>query len=188
MIGEQNLQDISGTLLREIQNGSDESFALLEKRYAPLIVSMVSSFCASGSGARDELLQEAQSALLKAALTYDCAQKDVSFGLYAKICIRNALISHRRKVLRRTHRDMPGKTVNEKKDVRRVFSQAEDMEQMLVKIEGLLSAYEKQVLRAYMAGKSVSEIAGEVGKGPKSVYNALFRIRQKGKQLEWPGK
>lgn len=182
------MQNISDTLLQEIQNGSDESFALLEKRYAPLIASMVSSFCASGSGAKDELLQEAQSALLKAALTFDCTQKDVSFGLYAKICIRNALISHRRKVLRRMRRDMPGRAAKKKKGGRRVFSQAGNMEQMLVKIEGMLSAYEKRVLKAYMAGKSILEIAGEVGKEPKSVYNALFRIRQKGKQLEWPGK
>ena len=188
MVEKQDLQNISDALLKEIQNGSDESFSLLEKRYAPLIASMVSSFCASGSGAKDELLQEAQSALLKAALTFDCAQKDVTFGLYAKICIRNALISHRRKALRRMRRDMPGRAVNKRNSVRRVFSQAGNMEQMLVKIEGMLSAYEKQVLRAYMAGKSVSEIAGEVGKEPKSVYNALFRIRQKGKQLEWPGK
>lgn len=178
------MQDTVDTLLEEIRNGSDESFAVLAKRYAPLIGSMVSSFCASGGGARDELMQEAESALLKAAVTYDCAQKDVSFGLYAKICMRNALISHRRKVLRRTHRDMPDQVSKKGKGTHRVFAQTEDVEQTLARIEVLLSAYEKRVLQEYMAGKSVPEIAEEIGKKPKSIYNALFRIREKGKRLE----
>lgn len=182
------MQDTPDTLLKEIQNGSDESFSLLAKQYAPLVAGMVSSFHASGGGARDELLQEAKSALLKAALTYDSSQKAVSFGLYAKICIRNALISHRRKVLRRTRQDIPKEKSWKGSGAQRGMPRTENGEQTIERIAVLLSPYERRVLRAYMSGKKAPEIAREVGKDPKSVYNALFRIREKGKQLEQPEK
>ncbi len=182
------MQDTPDALLKEIQNGSDESFALLAKQYAPLVGGMVSSFYASGGGARDELLQEAESALLKAALTYDRTQRAVSFGLYAKICIRNALISHRRKVLRRTRRDMPEEKAWKSSGVHRVLSQTENGEQTIERITALLSPYERCVLQAYLSGKTVPEIAQDLGKNSKSVHNALFRIREKGKRLEQPEK
>ena len=177
------MEEALAALLREIQSGSDESFEKLKVQYAPLIASMVSSFYASGSGAKDELLQEARSALLKAALTYDHTQREVTFGLYAKICIRNALISHRRKVLCRTQQDMPSAPA-EKKEARRVIVRVQDAQRVVARLADSLSPYECQVLEEYMAGKSVPEIAAAVGKNPKSIYNALFRIRQKAKQLE----
>ena len=145
---------------------------------------MVSSFFARGGGAREELLQEAESALLKAALTYDKTQTAVSFGLYAKICIRNALISYRRKVLRRTQREISNKKAGKSRGVQRVLTQSENAEQAIERIVAVLSPYERCVLREYISGKSVREIAQDLNKESKSVYNALFRIREKGKQLE----
>ena len=178
------MQDTPDTLLEEIQNGSNESFFILAKQYAPLVAKMVSSFFASGGGARDELLQEAESALLKAALTYDKTQTAVSFGLYAKICIRTALISYRRKVLRRTQREISNKKAGKSRGVQRVLTQSENAEQAIERIVAVLSPYERCVLREYISGKSVREIAQDLNKESKSVYNALFRIREKGKQLE----
>ena len=178
------MQDTPNALLREIQEGSDAGFAALQKQYAPLITSLVSSFCASGGGARSDLQQEAESALLKAALAYDSEQTAVSFGLYAKICIRNALISHRRKVLRRARRDMPEKSTKRELGVHRVFVQTQNLEQKLAELNKILSPYERRILLEYMSGKSAPEIGEEIGKSAKSVHNALFRIREKGKQFE----
>lgn len=175
------MHDTPNALLKEIQKGSDADFASLVKQYTPLITSLVSSFSASGGGAWDELQQEAKSALLKAALTYDSTQTAVSFGLYAKICMRNALISYRRKVLRRARRDMPEKASRKKADI-----QIQNIKQMVAGLEKVLSSYEKYVLQEYISGKSVPEIAEDIGKNPKSVHNALFRIREKGKRLEKP--
>lgn len=182
------MQDTPDTLLEEIQNGSNESFSMLAKQYAPLVAKMVSSFFASGGGARDELLQEAESALLKAALTYDKTQTAVSFGLYAKICIRNALISHRRKILRRTQREISNKKIRKSRGAQRVLIQTENVEQAIERIAVVLSPYERCVLREYISGKSVREIAQDLNKEAKSVHNALFRIREKGKQLERSGR
>ena len=178
------MQDTSNALLKEIQEGSAAGFIALMKQYSPLITSLVSSFCASGSGSRDDLQQEAESALLKAALTYDSTQTAVSFGLYAKICMRNALISYRRKVLRRSRRDMLQKSSKQEKSMRSVFVQTQNFAQKLEKLDEVLSPYERRVLEEYISGKSVPEIAEDIGKNSKSVHNALFRIREKGKQFE----
>ena len=44
---------------------------------------------------------------------------------------------------------------------------------------GQLSGFEASVLRLYLNGLSYSEIAAEVNKSPKSVDNAVQRIRRK---------
>ena len=44
---------------------------------------------------------------------------------------------------------------------------------------GQLSGFEANVLRLYLTGLSYSEIAAEVKKSPKSVDNAVQRIRRK---------
>lgn len=65
-----------------------------------------------------------------------------------------------------------------------VFVQTQNLAQKLEKLETVLSPYERRVLREYISGKSVPEIAEDIGKTAKSVHNALFRIREKGKQFE----
>ena len=49
----------------------------------------------------------------------------------------------------------------------------------------LLSAFEAEILGYYLDGLTCREIAGTVGKPPKSVENAVQRIRRKiGRQLQ----
>ncbi len=57
----------------------------------------------------------------------------------------------------------------------------EEIEKALV---GSLSAFEKRVLEYYLSGLSYAEIAQEVGKAPKSVDNAVQRIRRKLAQFQ----
>ena len=83
-------------LIEGIKNGRQEDFEHLKVRYAPLINDMADSFFRSGAGLREDLYEEALGALLRAALTFDTAKEKITFGLYAKICIRNCLISVRR--------------------------------------------------------------------------------------------
>ena len=94
-----------------VQSGDAESFEGLKSKYAPLVVSTVGSF-AVGDISRSELEREAESALLKAAVRYDTKQSKVAFGLYAKICITNRLISVQRKLIRANNK----KIAKESKD------------------------------------------------------------------------
>ncbi|MBQ1976348.1 MAG: hypothetical protein II227_02800, partial [Clostridia bacterium] len=91
-------------LLDAVVQGDQNAFGRLSELYTPLIRSMSARFIESLSAQNDaglidvqDLEQEARLALFRAVNSYNRKQQDVSFGLYAKICIRNAFISQLRK-------------------------------------------------------------------------------------------
>ena len=101
------------TLISRVKAGDEISFGVLCEKYSALTESTVRRFAPSlgiqngvpqSEAAADieELKQDAVMALYKAAQTYDAegdGQK-VSFGLYAKICMNNAMITKVRKYKR----------------------------------------------------------------------------------------
>lgn len=168
-----------------VKSGRHEDFDVIRLTYSPLIENMAQSFEKSGAGNQGDLYDEAVRALLKAVLTYDIDSEKVTFGLYAKICIRNALISVRRAKLTREKREARSaaavkKNVGRRKD--NVFS-AMDADAIMEKMQSVLSPYEYRVLKEYITGVSVSSIAKLFEKSEKSVNNALYRIRRKAKSL-----
>lgn len=187
-------QDIKELLLR-IRQGSETEFAALAEQYAPLINSMADKYAAAlGEDEKERVIsdfrQEAVLALYRASLTYDTEQTDVSFGLYAKICVRNALVSSLRsmKKERRTSgkafaRKLHEEKVTEARDPLSRMIAREETAVLLERMSSDLSRYEKRVLDLYIAGKSIGEIAREEGKPVKSVNNAVYRIRTKLKGL-----
>ena len=174
-------------IVADVQSGNDEGFSLLKAKYAPLIRSLVRSF----EGAHEEeYIREAESALLKAAVRFDIEQSDVAFGLYAKICIRNALISLRRKEMSRKRR-AERKAVGAREKRHMEFQAADagdaaETEKLIENIEKVLSPYERRIFREYMADKTVEEISLAVEKPKKSVNNAIYRIKEKVKALDFP--
>ena len=172
-------------IVADVQSGNDEGFSLLKAKYAPLISAMVRSF---DNGASDisEYEREAESALLKAAVRYDMEQRDVAFGLYAKICIKNALISLKRKETSRKRRlERSVDHGRRKPAAQTMFLQSStDTEALVKRIKENLSPYESRIFAEYMSDKSASEIAEAVGKSKKSVANAIYRIKEKVKALE----
>lgn len=176
-------------IVSDVQSGSNESFSVLKNKYAPLITSLVRSF-ESGAVDISEYEREAESALLKAAVRFDVSQGEVAFGLFAKICIRNALISLRRKEMSRKRRvEQKG----EPRKKRSGFQMADgrdtaETEKLVENIKSVLSPYEKRVFSEYMSDKTVEEIAIAVGRPKKSVNNAIYRIKEKVKALEFPDK
>ncbi|MBQ9716435.1 MAG: hypothetical protein IJV76_00420, partial [Clostridia bacterium] len=97
-------------LLAGVQREDESAFERLAELYNSLTESAVHrfapSFGISGDSGRgdnvydmDDLRQYAAMALYRAAAAYrpDDEGQKVSFGLYAKVCIRNAMISELRK-------------------------------------------------------------------------------------------
>ncbi|MBO7342170.1 MAG: hypothetical protein J6U87_05770, partial [Clostridia bacterium] len=73
--------------------------------YEPLVEAEVARYAVGLSHAdREDLHRAALVSLYRAALKFDASQQAVEFGLFAKTCITNALISELR-VLRRTGPD-----------------------------------------------------------------------------------
>ncbi|MBQ8474974.1 MAG: hypothetical protein IJ499_04870 [Clostridia bacterium] len=176
-------------IIAGIQSGDQEDFTALKNKYAPLLTGVVHSFDTSDDISEYE--KEAESALLRAALKFDTEQGEVAFGLFAKICIRNALVSLRRKEMSKKRR-MERAAKKEEKRSRNFYSpeliSSAETEMLVDRIRQVLSPYERKVFDEYMSDKTVEEIAAEVKRPGKSVSNALYRIKEKVKALDIPRK
>ena len=84
------------SLIRSAQQNDDVAFEALLSRYTPLIESMTLQFASDAGQDREDLRQEAILGFYKALMRFDTEQKEVQFGLFAKECIRNRLISYMR--------------------------------------------------------------------------------------------
>ena len=159
------------------------AFDELLAEYAPLISAEVSRHGA-GLGKQDleDLRQVALLALYRAALAFDLEQSEVEFGLYAKICISNALVSQLR-VFRRRMTEISTEAVawseGEGEDPAAALIEQEAFTALYARIRALLSPYENRVWSLYIAGRSSGEIAKMLQKDAHSVENAVYRIRQK---------
>ena len=82
-------------LINAARRGDESAFETLLEAYEPLIDTVSRSFAkeTDDSESHEDLRQEACIAFYKAVQTYDSTQAEVSFGLYAKLCVRNRLIS-----------------------------------------------------------------------------------------------
>ena len=175
-------------LLEAVVQGDQNAFNRLSEMYAPLIRSMSARFVESLSAQNDaglidaqDLEQEARLALFRAVQSYNRKQREVSFGLYAKICIRNALISQWRKAkaahARKVKAEQP--VLRHSEDAVLSFLSEEDVRGLRNKIREVLSPYENIIFEQYISGRSVGSIAVSVGRSEKSVSNAVYRVRVK---------
>ena len=129
----------------------------------------------------EELRQDASMALYKAAMRYDPDDpqkgKNVTFGLYAKICIRNAMITALRRVEREKRKWERQRVTASETD----SDHAEDSipEDALRRFRTILSPFEYTVFALYITGKPPREISEDVGRSEKSVSNAIYRSKTK---------
>lgn len=167
--------------LEALQKGDTSSFTQIRTQYDALLSAMVSR-CLTVyhyDAEFEDLLQEASLALYKAAQTYDLDQAEVTFGLYAKICVRNRLISAGRKLSRQRKnrkaarlRQEQGRTQKRSAE----FAQFGDLTQV---VDAAFSDFEKSVFSLYMQGCSYKEMARELNKSEKSIDNAICRMKNK---------
>lgn len=177
-------------LLERVRKGEEASdaFSQLCDRFSPMLVSMVNRF-SGGACEADfaELAQEARFALFRAAQSYDLKNGAVTFGLYARVCIRNALVSYCRK----SSRNLPVCSIDELDEVLLPQNEeplgaliaAERLDAMYRKVGEVLSSFEHRVFDLYMEEESISAIAQKLGKSEKSVSNAVYRILTKLRQV-----
>ena len=182
-------QEELAVLLEKIRTGTDmTAFEMLCRLYANLLDAAVRQFAPSmgiTAGRNSDLLgigmEELRQDAAKAACSYSPGEagkgQDVSFGLYAKICIRNAMITQVRRYNRKKKR-----LAEQKQKVQKEADTAETpvlAEETMDRILRVLSSYEKKILPLYMSGKPPREIAVILGRTEKSVSNGIYRIKSK---------
>ena len=177
--------DQTEVLLRLIRKGEQQAFTDLLKLYEPLVRAEVAHYT-SGLDAFDvdDFRQVALLALYRASLSFDLSQSEVEFGLYAKICINNALSSFLRLWLRGKSElplsdDWIGEGDQGEGDPARRLMEEEAVQLLLAHIRRVLSPFENRVWNLHMAGYSNKEIGRALGKEPHSIENAVYRIRRK---------
>ena len=175
-------EHLQACILR-VREGDQEAFGEILTEYTPLVQAEVSRH---GEGLQtcdlEDLRQIALVALYRAALAYDLGQSEVEFGLYAKICIGNALVSHLR-TLRRRVPEVPFEFATSQEErfedpAARVM-EAEAYAALYASIRRHLSPYENRVWGLFVAGRSAKEIAALLDRDTHSVENAVSRIRRK---------
>ena len=165
-----------------VREGDQEAFSEILSEYTPLVFSEVSRH-GEGLQAHDleDLRQIALIALYRAVLAYDLSQSEVEFGLYAKICIGNALVSQLRALRRRVPEvSFEFAPVEEQREdpAARVMEE-EAFAALYANIRRHLSPYENRVWGLFVAGHSAKDIAAILQRDTHSVENAVSRIRRK---------
>ena len=166
----------------------------LVTRYNRLVRTCARPFFLAG-GDSEDLTQEGMVGLITAVREYD-AGKEASFRTFAEICIRSRLYS----VLRAAARDKQqplnqslslddshfdsnpltsGTNNLAQRNPEDFLIDREHTAALLSGVRKQLSEFEAKILGFYLDGLSCREIAKAVGKPPKSVDNAVQRIRRK---------
>ena len=174
--------------------GIRQAEEVLVTRYNRLVRTCARPFFLAG-GDSEDLIQEGMVGLIHAVREYD-SSKEASFRTFAEICIRNRLYSVLRAAARDKHAalnqsvplDTPffdsnsytsGTNNLAQRNPEEFMIDREHTAALLSGVRKQLSEFEAKILGYYLDGLSCREIAEAVGKPPKSVDNAVQRIRRK---------
>ncbi|MCI6568935.1 sigma-70 family RNA polymerase sigma factor [Dysosmobacter sp. HCP28S3_G4] len=167
---------------------------LLVTRYSRLVRTCARPYFLIG-GDSEDLTQEGMIGLMNAVREYD-ASKAASFRTFAETCIRNRLYSALRSAAGDKHLplnqsvplDTPFFDSNSytsgtgnlaERNPEDFLIDREHAQSLLTGVRKQLSEFEAKILGYYLDGLSCREIAETVGRPPKSVDNAVQRIRRK---------
>ena len=180
------------TLSAMARQGDSEAEETLVKRYTRLVRQMARPLYLAG-GDSDDLIQEGMIGLMCGVREYD-AGKPAGFRTFAEICIRNRLYSAVRAAARDKHTPL-----NQSVPLEIPFFDGhgslfgamaggnpedlvigrEGVEDALSDVRKQLSEFEAKILGYYLDGLTIQEMAEAVSRSPKSVDNAVQRIRRK---------
>ena len=178
-------------LWKEASNGDVNAEGQLIQRYSRIVKVCARPLFLMG-GDSEDLIQEGMLGLLSAVRQYD-PSKETSFKTYAELCVKNRIYTAIKSAARMKHTPLNDYVSFQSPhfDESRTLSNgyARDPEELIITKErldeitnntlGCLSKLESQVLSLYLDGLSYDEISKALNKTPKSVDNAVQRIRRK---------
>lgn len=166
-------------LLTRAKTGDEGAFERLLEMYKPMMNSAIRRFSLDSR----DTFSEACMGLYRAVSSYEVGQSDVTFGLYAKICVERSLID-----MQRREKNSASNFVDNEIDVDKIAvaggieSMLEHREQtarFLAVAKEVLSSFELDVYRYWMLGYKTSEISSALGVTAKTVDNAKNRMWRK---------
>ena len=174
--------DCLSALALSAQQGDEAALSRLAAEMMPIVLSLAAKYKSLLLDG-DDLFQEGMLGLLAAVRTFS-EDGGASFRTYASVCVNNRIVSALRKSTGGAQaaqfvpfddRFLPDAVQSpEEQQLLR-----EECEKLLHSVSTRLSPAEQTVLRLFLNGFSYKEIAEKTGTTPKSVDNALQRVRHK---------
>ena len=190
-------------LLCDYKNGNQEIMDYLMVKYKSMVRKKARAMYLLG-GENEDLIQEGMIGLIKAVRDFDVTQK-TSFSSFAELCVSRQMYSAIEASNRKKHlplnsyvslyedseqvgegRSLPLiDTIESSKenDPEVLYFGKEYTEAFAEQLKELLSPLENHVLYLHLMGTDYRTIAELLGKSPKSVDNALQRIKTKPQKI-----
>ncbi|MFR8088429.1 MAG: RNA polymerase sporulation sigma factor SigH [Lachnospirales bacterium] len=183
------------------RDGADAVDLLLE-RYKDLVRVKTRPYFLLGAD-RADLIQEGMIGLYKAIMAYQ-SDKETAFRSFADLCINRQILTAVKNATRLKHLPLNSyvslnKTLNDDEEKETTMMdilaapQEDSPEDTLIgkeeikllqkQIDKHCSQFERRVLSLYLQGYDYHQIAKAMGKTPKSIDNALQRIKKKVQQI-----
>ena len=189
--------DVDDNMVFRAKAGDEKSLNHILKKYRNFVRSKAKPFFIGGAD-KEDILQEGMIGLFKAIRDYD-EEKTVSFRAFAELCVTRQIITAVKAATRQKHiplnsyislnkpmsEEDPDKTLMDMmknshiSDPEQLIISKEEMKLIEEKTKEMLSEFETRVLSLYLKGYSYNEISEKLCKHPKSVDNALQRIKRK---------
>lgn len=190
-------------LIELSRDGKDEVIDYLLDKYKGLVRRKVRTMFLVG-GDTDDLIQEGMIGLYKAVRDYD-VRKEASFLTFANLCIDRQIYSAINASNRKKHSplnsyisfpllnflndNVTNELYMDKQNVNHrnpedLYIDRENVLHIEHMLEKELSAFEYEVLKMYIDGADYIEIAERMDKKPKSIDNAIQRIKKKVKFIK----
>lgn len=178
-------------LIARAKSGDSEVLDYLMEKYKGLVKNKARTMYLIG-GENDDLIQEGMIGLFKAVRDFRPG-RDAAFQTFARVCVERQMYNAIKNSNRQKHQPLNSyislsgeKEGNEDplKDMwvenpESIIIDRENVRNLEKEISSALSPMENQVLKLYLNGSAYTEIARILKKSPKSVDNALSRIRGK---------
>ena len=178
-------------LISRFENGESEILDYLMEKYKNMVRKKARTMFLIG-GENDDLIQEGMIGLFKAVRDYQ-PDRDAAFQTFASICVDRQIYNAIQSSNRQKHQPLNSYISLSEQDGENeehlgdnwgenpesIIIDQENVQNLEQEITATLSPMENQVLEYYLAGNGYGEIAQIMGKTPKSIDNALQRIRIK---------
>ncbi|MBR2054658.1 MAG: RNA polymerase sporulation sigma factor SigH [Clostridia bacterium] len=178
------------------QQGDGDALVFLLNKYKNFVRSKARSYFLIGAD-HEDIVQEGMIGLYKSIRDFQ-PSKLASFRSFAELCVKRQIITAIKAATRQKHVPLNSyvslnKPLYDEESDRTLldviegrvtnpedlYISKEDLKGIHAQMDQLLSDLEKQVLEAFMDGKSYQEIADNLGRHVKSIDNALQRVKRK---------
>lgn len=176
-----NLYHLPDSRLIELSKKNEKAAYVLVSRYLGIVSEKARVLSRGRPEIREDLEQEGLLALLKAVNTYKPENGELS--AYLSVCAANKIKTALKKSSRT---EFLTDTVVEGYDLdspERILMEKETVKEIENVIENVLSELEKNVFRLFLRGSSYEQTANQLNISPKTVDNALQRVRRKLKSV-----